>query len=303
MYTVPDQSGVLAVVTGSNSGTGRQIATRLAAAGASVVLAVRAPEKGVAVREQIRARYPAADVRVRRLDLADLVSVRDFAEELTREGRPLDLLVNNAGLLAPPLGRSQTADGFELQWGTNFLGPFALTNLLLPLLLRATAPRVATMTSSAAGMGRIDFADLDANRRYVGLSSYAQSKLGNLLMALHLARVATERGWPLLSTAAHPGYTATDLTRSWPLPSPSRVPRSGSDMSWTGQPVEIGAQPLLFAATDPRAQQGGYYGPGRALGLFGPTVPVALPRPARAPSLARSLWAVAEDLTGTRLAG
>jgi NAD(P)-dependent dehydrogenase (short-subunit alcohol dehydrogenase family) len=255
------------------------------------------------VAEQIVAAHPSAELLVRRLDLADLGSVHAFAADLAREARPVDGLVNNAGVLAPPVGRTQTADGFELQWGTNFLGPFALTNLLVPLLLQSPAPRVATMTSSAASIGRINFADLDATGRYLGLSSYAQSKLGNLLMALQLARVATRRGWPLLSTAAHPGYTATDLTRAWPVPRASGDPRPGSaEMSWTGQPVEVGAQPLLYAATDPGVEQGGYYGPGRARGLFGPTVPVALPRAARAPSLARSVWAVAEDLTGTRLA-
>ncbi|HYS37952.1 MAG TPA: SDR family NAD(P)-dependent oxidoreductase, partial [Pseudonocardiaceae bacterium] len=159
MYEVPDQSGKLAVVTGANSGTGKEAARRLAGAGAHVVLAVRTPAKGDQARAEILTQHPNAQLDVRRIDLADLASVARFADELIADGTPIDLLVNNAGVMAPPT-RMTTADGFELQFGSNFLGPFALTIRLLPALLAATAPRVATMSSGTANYGRIHFQDL-----------------------------------------------------------------------------------------------------------------------------------------------
>src|SRR5688500_10793038 len=154
VYTVPDQTGRLAVVTGANSGTGREAAERLAAAGARVVLAVRTVAKGEAARDEILAAHPGAQLEVRRQDLADLASVQEFADALLGDGTPVDMLLNNAGVMAPPT-RFTTADGFELQFGSNFLGPFALTMRVLPLLLAAPAPRVATMSSIAARSGRI----------------------------------------------------------------------------------------------------------------------------------------------------
>src|SRR5262245_2469795 len=206
MYQVPDQTGKLAVVTGSNSGTGKEAARRLAAAGAHVVMAVRTPGKGEAARAEILAAHPGASIEIRRVDLADLGSVREFADGLAADGVPVDLLLNNAGVMAPPT-RLTTADGFELQLGSNFLGPFALTLRLLPLVLAATAPRVVTMSSGLANVGRIRLDDLQAERGYRPYRSYAQSKLADFLMARRLAAIATERGWSLASMAAHPGYT------------------------------------------------------------------------------------------------
>jgi NAD(P)-dependent dehydrogenase (short-subunit alcohol dehydrogenase family) len=302
MYSVPDQAGHLVVITGANSGLGREATRRLAQAGAEIVMAVRSPEKGDAARREILAETPDAVLTVRRLDLADLSSVRAFAGELAREGRPLDLLVNNAGVMAPPK-RMTTVDGFELQFGSNFLGPFALTNLLLPLLLRAESPRVATMTSGVAAIGRIHFDDLQSTRRYSPYPVYGQSKIADLLMALHLAEVADERGWPLKSTIAHPGYTRTNLQTTGPnlgRGKPRPRPLGGRTVV-PSQEVDVGVEPLLFAATSPEAKQGGYYGPGGAFGLVGATAEAKLPRSSRGVNLAASLWTVAEELTETRL--
>ncbi|TCL87004.1 short-subunit dehydrogenase [Curtobacterium sp. PhB142] len=299
MPKLPDQTGRRIVVTGSNSGTGKEAATRLAAAGASVVLAVRTTAKGDAAAAEIRAAHPNADVEVRELDLADLASVRRFADGIVGEDRPIDVLVNNAGVMAPPQ-RFETVDGFELQFGTNFLGPFALTNLLLPSLLRAEAPRVATMSSLAAIPGRIRFGDLQWERGYNGWRAYGQSKLADLLLALHLHRLTVEADVPLVSTAAHPGYTRTNLQSAGRSLGRAKPVRSSNRALPFTQAVEQGTEPLLYAAVGPNAVGGAYYGPAGPFGLTGPTTAVSIPGSARSADLARSLWAVAEDLTGTR---
>ncbi|WP_242088571.1 SDR family oxidoreductase [Curtobacterium sp. DN_7.5] len=303
MPKIPDQTGRRIVVTGANSGTGKETATRLAAAGASVVLAVRTLSKGEDAASGIRAAHPAADVEVRELDLADLASVRRFADGIAQDDRPLDVLVNNAGVMAPP-ERFETVDGFELQFGTNFLGPFALTNLLLPQLLRTDAARtrparVATMSSLAAVFGSIRFADLQWERGYNGWRAYGQSKLADLLLALHLHRLTVERDWPLVSTAAHPGYTRTNLQSAGRSLGRSKPVRSSDRALPFTQDVEHGSEPLLYAAVGPDAVGGAYYGPAGFAGLTGPTTTASVPRSARSADLARSLWAVAEDLTGT----
>lgn len=299
-YHVPDQHGRRFVVTGANSGTGKEAATRLAASGAEVVLAVRTPEKGEVAAAEIRALVPDARLEVRRLDLADLTSVRTFAAGIAEDG--LHGLVNNAGVMVPP-ARIETADGFELQLGTNFLGPFALTNLLLPTLLRTPGARVATMSSGTANFGRIDLDDLDwHSRRYSPNRAYAQSKLADMLLGRWLAAVSVARGWDLLSTIAHPGYTRTNLQ------SAGKNLGRGADAQLApvqrtllpSQGVEIGAEPLLFAATAPDAEQGAYYGPNR-WALVGPTHKAAFPRSARSMDVAKQLWAEAERLTGTSL--
>ena len=209
MYDVPDQTGKLVVVTGANSGTGKEATKRLAAAGARVVMAVRTPAKGEAARAEILAEHPDAQLEIRRIDLADLASIQEFAEGLAADEPHLDLLVNNAGVMVPPT-RITTKDGFELQFGSNFLGPFALTVRLLPLVLAAPAPRIATMASGAANFGSIHFDDLQWERRYRRTAAYSQSKLADLMMSNHLAKLSADRGWGLLSVAAHPGYTRTN---------------------------------------------------------------------------------------------
>lgn len=303
MYDVPDQTGKSVVVTGANSGTGKEAARRLAAAGARVVMAVRTPAKGEAARAEILAQYPAADLEVRRVDLADLASVQDFADGIIADAAPLDVLVNNAGVMAPPT-RMTTADGFELQFGSNFLGPFALTVRLLPALLTADAPRVATMSSGTANYGRIDFDDLQwEHRRYRPNLSYAQSKLADLILARQLAAIAAEQGWNLLSGAAHPGYTRTNLQRSGPSLGRDKPKRSPFEAAYLlpSQGVEQGVEPLLFAATSPHAEAAGYYGPSKRFGLVGPTGPARTTERARDTATNTRLWAEAERLTGVRL--
>ena len=300
MYSVPDQTGRLAVVTGANSGTGQEAARRLSAAGAHVIMAVRTVAKGEQARAGILARHPQARLDVRRVDLADLASVAEFADGLLADGTPLDLLLNNAGVMAVPT-RMTTADGFELQFGSNFLGPFALTVRLLPLLLAAPAPRVATMSSGTANFGRIRFDDLQSSRRYSANSAYAQSKLADLILTEHLAGLATGQGWNLLSTAAHPGFTQTNLQTAGPglgLDKPRLTPMRVVSRVLPRQQVDTGTEPLLYAATSPDAVNGGYYGPGGRFGLVGPTVPARTPRRARDLATAKRLWAEAERLTG-----
>jgi len=298
MYTVPDQTRRNVVVTGANSGTGKEATTRLAAAGARVTMAVRSLDKGESARRDILARVPGAQLELRRIDLADFASVRAFAEGMLADGERIDTLVNNAGVMVPPK-RTVTVDGHELQWQSNFLGPFLLTNLLLPRILESPSPRVATMSSGTANFGGIHFEDLDSERRYRAGRAYAQSKLADLLMALHLAALSEEHGWGLLSTAAHPGYTRTNLQTAGRnlARSESKALRPSNRTLLPSQGVEQGAEPLLFAAADPAAAQGAYYGPDR-WALTGPTHRAGLPRSARGRDLPASLWAVAASRTG-----
>lgn len=305
MYEVPDQTGKLAVVTGANSGTGKEAARRLAGAGARVVMAVRTVAKGERARADILAQHPDARLEVRRIDLADLASVKEFSDGLIADGRPVDLLVNNAGVMAPPT-RFTTADGFELQFGSNFLGPFALTVQLLPALLAAPAPRVTTMSSGAANVGRIRFDDLQWERNYRPTPAYAQSKLADLILARHLAGVAEQRGWNLMSNAAHPGFTRTNLQTTGPNLGRDKPPRRLSLMTGLlhalpSQGVEQGTEPLLYAATSAEAVAAGYYGPGKRFGLVGPTVPARVPRRALDEATNNRLWSEAERLTGAAL--
>jgi NAD(P)-dependent dehydrogenase (short-subunit alcohol dehydrogenase family) len=241
---------------------------------------------------------------VRRIDLADLASVKEFADELLGDGAPLDLLVNNAGVMAPPT-RMTTAGGFELQIGSNFLGPFALTVRLLPVLLAAGAPRVATMSSLAAHYGRIRFQDLQSERHYSPNLAYAQSKLADLMFTQYLAAVAAQRDWNLMSTAAHPGYTRTNLQTAGPSLGRNKPSRLYGLLNATdllpSQGVEQGAEPLLHAVTSPEAVAGGYYGPSGRFGLVGPTVTARPPRRALDPATNARLWALAERLTGVAL--
>ncbi|HEY2674904.1 MAG TPA: SDR family oxidoreductase [Rugosimonospora sp.] len=302
MYVVPDRTGTFAVVTGANSGTGKEATKRLAAAGVRVVMAVRTPAKGEAARAEILAANPDARLDVRRIDLADLASVHEFADGLAADGTPVDLLLNNAGVMTPPT-RMTTADGFELQFGSNYLGPFALTMRLLPLLLAAGSPRVVTMSSGVANFGHIHFDDLNAERRYRPLRSYAQSKLADLFLARHLAAVATQRGWHLMSNAAHPGFTRTNLQTagaSLGRDKPKWQPFTALPILPT-QAAEQGTEPLLYAATSPEAVNGGYYGPSGFMELVGPTKVAKLNRRMRDDAAAARLWTEAERLTGTGL--
>ena len=282
-YTVPDQTGRRAIVTGANSGIGREIARRLAGAGAEVTIAVRSADKGDEARAAILGEFPAATVRVAELDLADLASVERFADGELESGRPLDLLIDNAGVMAVP-DRHTTRDGFELQMGTNYLGHFALTGRLLPLLRRAPAARVVTMSSLAAWMGRIIFDDLQFERSYNRWRAYGQSKLADLIFARQLQRRSEINGWGVTAIAAHPGLTQSNLTSSGP--NLGRASSSGgfnlTELAYripgVAQTPVNGAEPALYAATSPDAWGGAYYGPGNLLELTGP------PKPARVPA-------------------
>jgi NAD(P)-dependent dehydrogenase (short-subunit alcohol dehydrogenase family) len=304
MYEVPDQRGKLFVVTGANSGTGKEATRRLAAAGARVVMAVRTPAKGEAARAEILAEQPGAQLEVRRVDLADLDSVREFADRLAADEPHIDVLVNNAGVMNPPQ-RFLTKDGFELQFGSNYLGPFALTLRLLPTILAAPAPRVVTMSSGAAYIGKINFDDLQWERRYRRVAAYAQSKLADLILSNHLASLSAEHGWGLRSIAAHPGYTRTNLQSagaSLGRERQSLLGRLGYRFNpIPSQDVVPGTEPLLFAAADPAARSGEFYGPSGRRGLVGPTTVVRNPKSATDPATNARLWEVSEALTEVSL--
>ena len=302
---VPDQTGRLAVVTGANSGIGFGLTRRLAGAGAHIIQAVRSPEKGEAAAQKIRTEFPPARLTVEALDLASLASIRAFAARLSAQGQPLHLLVNNAGIMMPP-ARAATADGFELQLGVNHLGHFALTAGLLPLLRRAGSARVVTMSSGVAHLGRINFEDLQSVRSYQPTGAYAQSKLANLLFAFELNRRSQARGWGLLSNAAHPGATYTNLQITGPNLGTRNTNRS-LGMRLTGlipgvwQEIPQGCLPALYAATSPQAAGGAYYGPDGLAELTGGPKPAWVPRRARDEKVAGQLWQVSEQLTGVTL--
>ncbi|TDC71291.1 SDR family NAD(P)-dependent oxidoreductase [Actinomadura sp. GC306] len=292
---IPDQRGRRVIVTGANSGIGYHTALQLARHGASVVLACRSAERGQTAFDRIRAAAPDADVTLASLDLADLASVRAFAE---RYGdAPLDILVNNAGVMAIP--HRTTADGFEMQFGTNHLGHFALTGLLLPALRSAEAPRVVSVTSGFAWSGRLDFDDLQGERRYRKWNAYAQSKLANLVFARELDRRVPE----VTSVAAHPGYAATNLQQTGPRMQGSKLMEKATGLgnAVVAQSAAAGALPSLYAATAPDVHGGACYGP-RILQFRGAPIEVVTPPRANRPEQAARLWDVSETLTGVAYA-
>jgi NAD(P)-dependent dehydrogenase (short-subunit alcohol dehydrogenase family) len=300
--TVPDLTGRLAVITGANSGLGFGLAGRFARAGAEVVLAVRNREKGADAVSRIKAEVPGAVVRTAPLDLASLASIAALGEQLSREGRPIDHLVNNAGIMIPPR-RFLTEDGFELQLGTNHLGHFALTGHLLPLLRAAGTSRVTTMSSLAARGGRLNWDDLHSERRYRPWPAYCASKLANLLFARELDRRSEQAGWGIVSNAAHPGATVTNLQTTGPTHGGSSgglkvtLMQLSYRIPFVWQQVPTGILPALHAATT--APGATYHGPNGPFELTGTTAaPARLPRRALNEADARRLWEVSERLTG-----
>jgi NAD(P)-dependent dehydrogenase (short-subunit alcohol dehydrogenase family) len=291
---IPGQRGRIAVVTGANSGLGLATARELARAGARVVIACRNVEKGASAARRIESAVPDAQVEVEALDLASLDSVRAFAERFRAEHGGLDLLINNAGVMAPP--RSTTAEGFELQLGTNHLGHFALTALLIDTMEGRDDARVVTVSSGAHRIGRMQFDDLQGERRYNRWRAYGQSKLANLLFALELDRRLRAAGFAIRSVAAHPGYAATNLQSAAP-PTIDRVVMAVTNRL-VAQSAEMGALPILYAATYPGLEGGSFVGPDGIGEQRGHPTLVAPSRAARDDAVARRLWAVSEELTG-----
>jgi NAD(P)-dependent dehydrogenase (short-subunit alcohol dehydrogenase family) len=292
---IPSQLGRSAVITGATGGLGYETALALAKAGAEVILTGRDERKGQAAIERIGREALGAKVIYEALDLASLQSIGDFAQRM--HSRPsLDLLINNAGVMALPR-RQTTADGFEMQFGTNYLGHFALTARLMPLLRRASGPRVVSISSLAHRTGLIDFNDLQGARVYAPWKAYGQSKLAMLIFALELQRRSDASGWNLTSTAAHPGFSRTGLFAS----GPGGLLSLATDLAAPlfGQSAADGARPILFAAASPVARPGAYYGPGSFGELRGGPAPAMIMPQARNSATAARLWEVSEQLTGT----
>ena len=296
-HVVPDQTGRVAVVTGANSGIGFHAAARLAEAGAHVILACRNPDKAADAVARVKKRAPDAEVEVVALDLSSLASVRDAAQAIRDRHLKIDLLVNNAGVMAIP--RSETEDGFETQIGTNHLGHFALTGLLLDLVRAAPASRVVTVSSSAHKTGKIDFDDLHGTKGYRKWGAYGQSKLANLLFAYELQRRLTAAGAETISVAAHPGWAATNLqTSGRGITGGPMLLMSNLANKVIAQSDEMGALPTLYAATSADVEPGGYYGPGGFQELKGLPKAVTSTSRSRDEADAARLWSLSEELTG-----
>ncbi|WP_280255321.1 SDR family oxidoreductase [Nocardia wallacei] len=301
---VPDLAGKLAVVTGASDGVGLGLATRLAAAGAEVVMPVRNPAKGEAAIAKIRERHPNAEVSLRDMDLSALASVAALADRLTAEARAIHILVNNAGVMTPP-ERQTTRDGFELQFGTNHLGHFALVARLLPLL-RAGQARVTSQISIAADQRAINWDDLQWERKYNGNRAYSQSKIAFGLFGLELDRRSRAGGWGITSNLSHPGVTPTNLlaarpevgrARDTPL---VRLVRALSARGILFGKVESALLPALYAATSPAAEGGHLYGPNGFRHLSGPPAEQKLYSRLRSLEDARRIWTISEELVGYR---
>jgi NAD(P)-dependent dehydrogenase (short-subunit alcohol dehydrogenase family) len=298
---IPDLTGRCAIVTGGNGGLGLSISRALAAHGAQVVIAARNADKAKTAAARIAAETPAAQVEFASLDLSDLDSVRGFATDWS--DRPLHLLVNNAGVMAIPLARTKA--GFEMQFGTNHLGHFALTGLLLPALIRSGAGRIVTMSSTMHKTGKIRFEDLQFEQRYGKFAAYGQSKLANLLFMRELNRRLTAAGVPVISVAAHPGYAATELQTLGPKMAGNRlverIVHVGNRVF--AQSADDGALPALYAANMPGVHGGEFFGPGGFMEMRGAPKQVGMSRAAGNDDDARRLWTVSESLTGVPYEG
>lgn len=296
---MPSQRGLTAVVTGTG-GLGLETAIALARAGAEVIVAGRNPAKGEQALTRIRSEAPRARTDFEPLDLASLASVATFAERLSGRLERLDMLIANAGVMAPPK-RQTTADGFELQFGVNYLGHFALTARLLPLLRKAPAARVVNVSSLAARNGRIAFDDLQAERSYKPFRSYSQSKLAQLIFALEFERRSVEHGWGVASSAAHPGFATTELIANG-QGRQSPIARMMSMLEpLLSQSGAAGALPTLYAATAPEARGGLFYGPDGFMEMKGAPKRAWITPTAKQAGVAARLWSASEALSGVRL--
>jgi NAD(P)-dependent dehydrogenase (short-subunit alcohol dehydrogenase family) len=289
---VPDQSDRVAIITGANSGLGFDTAAVLADKGAHVVMAVRNLDKGKEAADRIRSKNPNAVLSLQELNLTSLHSVREAADQLRADYPRIDLLINNAGVMYVPT-RETTKDGFEMQFGTNHLGAFALTGQLLDNLLPVEGSRVIAVSSVGHRiLARIHFDDLQLERRYNRVEAYGQSKLANLLFTYELQRRLAAKGTPTIAAAAHPGFSDTELMRHLPDIIPAFLWRALT------QPADMGALPILRAATDPGVQGGQYYGPDGIGEVRGHPKVVASSAQSHDEDLQRRLWAVSEELTG-----
>lgn len=288
---MPDLSGKTILVTGANSGIGLEAVKLFAGKGAEVIMACRNVEKAEVAAAEVRAVVPEARLVIMALDLADLASVKAFADAVKQRFSTLDVLLNNAGLMAPPLQR--TKDGFEIQFGTNHLGHFALTGQLLELLEAADAPRIVQISSLAHRGGKLMWGNLNAEKSYSRWAFYCQSKLANLIFARDLNRRLEKAGSKVHAYAAHPGYSATHLQDT--------VPGGGLFNTIMAQPAEMGCLPGVMAATSPDVEPGGYYGPdGRIMELRGYPAPAFARKITDNKTVAQRLWQESERLTGVR---
>lgn len=285
---IPDMAGKTIIITGANSGLGFEASLALARKGADVLMACRAASKGEEAAARIKQDVPDARLIVKSLDLASLQSVREFAAEFKESSQKLDVLLNNAGVMAPPY--QTTTDGFELQIGTNHFGHFALTGLLLDVLLRTADARIVTVSSMAHKMGRMRFDDINWTRGYSRWPAYGQSKLANLLFTYELDRRLKAAGAGVLAAAAHPGYSNTHLQRHSGIFSVLNAIMA--------QPAHMGALPELYAATAPDVEGGAYYGPDGLLEMRGYPVNVRSTARSHDQAAARQLWELSEQATG-----
>jgi NAD(P)-dependent dehydrogenase (short-subunit alcohol dehydrogenase family) len=305
--TVPDLPGKRAVVTGASDGIGLGLAGRLAAAGAEVLMPVRNPRKGEAAIAKIREQIPDANVSLRELDLSSLASVAALGETLRDEDRPIHILINNAGVMTPP-DRQTTADGFELQFGTNHLGHFALVGHLMPLL-RAGRARVTSQISVAANRNAINWDDLNWERSYHGMRAYSQSKIAFGLFGLELDRRSQAGGWGITSNLSHPGVAPTSLLAARPEVGRDedtrevRLIRALSARGILVGTVQTAQLPALYAATSPDAKRGGFYGPSGLGHMGGPPGEQNLYRRLRSTEDAQRIWQVSEELVSVRSRG
>lgn len=295
---MPSQKGRIFLITGGTSGMGFEDAKALTAAGAQIVIAARNPERGQEAIDRIKQEVPNAQVQFERVDLSDLSSVRALGKRLVTALPRLDVLINNAAIMAPPQ-RGTSPDGLEMQFATNYAGHFVLTAELLPLLRKSDSPRVVTLSSIAVHRGSINFDDLQSTLAYTPMVAYAQSKLACLMFAMELQRRSDAAGWGIRSIAAHPGVAVTELVARGPGLE-SEQGRQWSAMRKNLQTAAQGAVPTLYAATAPDARGGTYYGPTGEQEIRGPLGVATVPAIAQDAAAAARLWTMSEEITGAR---
>lgn len=300
---IPDQDGKIAIVTGANSGLGYFTAKGLAEKGCKVIMACRNTEKGERARSSLMKTTPGADLHVMQLDLAELASVRNFASEFASQYEKLDLLINNAGLMAIP--RRETADGFEMQFGVNHLGHFALTGLLFGLLKSTGGSRIVTVSSMAHNMGNIRFDDINWEKGYNKWKAYGMSKLANIHFTLEMADRVLARGIEMKVLMAHPGYADSKLIEKGPEMNGSNfLVKAGRLLNkMVAQSTEMGALPTLYAATAPEAVHRAYYGPRRMGGMRGYPERTFPNKKKLSKDVQQELWRLSESMTGVSFLG